>query len=137
MDYDHMESLAGDLFQVLESARNTPGLDIDGGFQNRPLASEKVTITYLFYPKKALDAVDTMPKSFKRGLGISNILASLDSQGKKVGIFLLAALNMKFSQVELQADIQKNMNPKGIEDFDGTLRALMKGELEEYVKNKS
>ena len=98
MDDSYAISLAGDLFNVIQSALSAK-LDLDDGFSNQPLATANMTITYSFYPKHMVDGAPGMPESFRKRLRDSNIMAAIVLGGKPVGVFLLCAIQQKFADI--------------------------------------
>ncbi|MGE4296984.1 MAG: hypothetical protein AB7E47_03055 [Desulfovibrionaceae bacterium] len=128
------EIIAADLFGVLDAAKAQEGLYVNAGFQNRPLESPGVTITYLFYPKDLLVRTPGMPDSFKKTLKQYNVLATVDGRGgKKLGIFLLCAFNKDFEEVKSVEEMVAGIHTKGLEEYGEVLRQALRADLNDHM----
>lgn len=134
MDENYTSSLASDLFNVIQSARNAD-LDLDDGFSNQPLSTANMAITYSFYPKQMVDGTPGMPEPFRKRLRNSNILAAIILGGKPVGVFLLCALQKKFSDVGSVNDLLEGMQSSDVEKYALALKKALKEDLVDNVTN--
>ena len=127
MDKEYIDSIAADLFAVLTSARES-GMDVDQGFQHKALEGS-VTITYMFYPGEFLARTPNMPDQFKRALKKFNVLAGVDKDGKKTGIFLICAMDVPFSKLSDESQMARSIWVKGFTDYDALVREALKADL--------
>ncbi len=132
MDDSYTTSLAGDLFNVIQSAQGAD-LDLDDGFSNQPLATANMTITYSFYPKHMVDSAPGMPESFRKRLRNSNIMAAIVLGGKPIGVFLLCALQQKFTEITSSEDLLQGMQAKDVENYAQALKKALKEDLVDNV----
>jgi hypothetical protein len=123
---NEMETLAADLFRVLETAREQ-GLDMDEGFVNKPLETPSMGIIYMFQPKASLAKTPGMPQDFKQRLKAYNVLAGLEQNGRPVGFYLVCTMAGPFSAVASAEDLTPHMQEKDVENFGlGVRQALTK-----------
>ena len=132
MDESYTSSLAGDLFNVIQSAQNA-NLDLDDGFSNQPLSTANMSITYSFYPKNMVDGAPGMPEAFRKRLRTSNIMAAIVLAGKPIGVFLLCALQKKFAEITTAEEILAGMQDKDVEKYAQTLKKALKEDLMDNV----
>lgn len=127
------ESLARDLFMVLTSARTQHDLDPDEGFSNQPLAGKACTITYLYFPKREIMRVPEIPSSFKQRLGAFNILATVDKGARRMGLFLLCALDMPFSKVDSENQVVEGLQHADVTKYADMVRELLTADLQAHM----
>ena len=128
----HKESIAGDLFQVLQSAREQ-GLEVNMGFEHRPFESRQLFISYLFQPKALLDSEAAMPPAFKKQLKAYNILGALGTGKRLTGVFLLAATDTAFSRIQDRQEILDCIQDQELERFSDGLRGALKQDLNQAM----
>jgi hypothetical protein len=124
----HEESLAADIFKMISTAGES-GLDLSQGFQNNAFSTPNLAVGYLFMPRESLLHVPGMPDSVKRRLKKSNILATIDIEGKKAGINLICALDKGFADVAGEEDILGGLDEAGVQDYREHLTRLFKDDL--------
>jgi hypothetical protein len=129
MDASYAESLAGDIHNMIVSAKGS-GLDLKGGFQSTPLNGPHIFLNYLFETKKHIENAPGMPETFKRKLKKSNVLATIDVGSRKVGIFVLCALDRDFDEEITQEDIVAGMNAGEVDRYAEILRETLKADLQ-------
>lgn len=132
MDDSYTSSLAGDLFNVIQSAQSAD-LDLDDGFSNQPLATANMSITYSFYPKHMLDGAPGMPDSLRKRLRSSNIMAAIVLGGKPIGVFLLCALQIQFAEVTSPEDLMRGMQDKDVEKYTQAVKKALEEDLVDNV----
>ncbi len=132
MDKTYLADLAGDIFNMIDSAKQS-GLDLQHGFQSTPLNGPHIFLNYLFQPKSQLKNIPGMPSSFRRRLKKSNVLATIDVGKTKVGIFALCALDKRFDKITSAEDVAGGMIPAEVETFGETLREVLKADLEQQT----
>lgn len=129
MDASYAESLAGDIHNMIVSAKGS-GLDLREGFQSTPLNGPHIFLNYLFESKKRIQGAPGMPEAFKRKLKKSNVLATIDVGSRKVGIFVLCAMSKGFEEEITQEDIAAGMNAGEVERYAEILRETLKADLQ-------
>ncbi len=136
MDDSYASSLAGDLFNVIQSAKESD-LDLDDGFSNQPLSTANMNITYSFYPKHMVDGAPGMPDSLRRRLRSSNVMAAIVLGGKPVGVFLLCAISKKFADLTSPEDLLEGMQAKDVEKYALALKKALQADLADNVTNSA
>ena len=122
------ESLAADIFKMIFSARES-GLDLTQGFQNSAFSTSNLAVGYLFMPGEELRKVPVMPADVKARLKESNVLATIDVEGKKAGINLICSLKMGFGAVTSEKDILDGLDEAGVRAYREHLTRLFKDDL--------
>lgn len=132
MGESHLDTLAHDLFSLIESARSS-NLDMADGFQSTPLNGPHVFLNYLFYPKDQLVKQGGVPKSFQQKLKKNNVLATIDLGDKKLGIYVLCAFDKEFAQIESPDELLEAMNKKDAALYSDTIREVLKADLAAHM----
>lgn len=128
MDQGYAETIASDIMQMLESARGS-GLDLNGGFQNDAFKAEHFAFGYLFYPRELLIQVPHLPQSVRRKVKKSNILGTVEIEGKKAGIHLVCSLNKGFNEIESAEDILAGINGRELMEFKEQIAGILHKDL--------
>lgn len=126
-DAAYAEAIAGDIFNMIAAARES-GLDLARGFQNEAMSTSRLTLRYLFYPRRALASVP-IPAQVRRRLKRSNVLGMIEMNGKPLGIHLLCALGAPFDEVGDREDVLAAIDPQGLAAYADQLRESMTEEL--------
>jgi len=129
MDASYAESLAGDIHNMIVSAKES-ALDLKDGFQSTPLNGPHIFLNYLFETKKRIQAAPGMPEAFKRKLKKSNVLATIDVGSRKVGIFVLCAMGKDFGEEISLEDVVAGMNQGEVARYAEILRETLKADLQ-------
>lgn len=135
MDKGYAESIASDIMQMLESAKDS-GLDLNSGFQNDAFTAEKFSFGYLFYPREMLLQIPHLPQSVRRKIKKSNILGVVDLEGKKVGIHLVCSLTKGFDEIESAQDIIEGINNKELMEFKEQIAGILHKDLVGNIEEK-
>ncbi|WP_320169089.1 hypothetical protein [Maridesulfovibrio sp.] len=136
MDNGYAESIASDIMQMLESARES-GLNMNSGFQNDAFKAEHFSFGYLFYPREMLLQVPHLPQSVRKKVKKSNILGLVDVEGKKVGIHLVCSLAKGFDDIESAEDILAGINGKELMDFKEQIAGILHKDLVGNIEDKN
>lgn len=124
MDESYAQLMADDLFGLIRAAAEQ-GLQVDRGFENRPVDNPSLRVIYIFQTKQNLMTAAGMTRSFSQRLKRFNILAAIIEQGKATGVFLLCPLSTPFSALASAEDLCKAMLPKDLDQYAGAVRAAM------------
>jgi len=135
MDKGYAETIASDIMQMLESAKGS-GLDRNSGFQNDAFTAETFSFGYLFYPRDMLLAIPGLPQAVRKKIKKSNILGTVDLDGKKIGIHLICSLNKGFDEVESAEDIIAGINNKELMDFKEQIAEILHKDLVVNIEEK-
>lgn len=135
MDNGYAETIASDVMQMLESAKES-GLDLNSGFQNDAFTAEKFSFGYLFYPREILLNIPNLPQAVRKKIKKSNILGIVDVDGKKVGIHLICSMTKGFDEVESAEDIIAGINKKELMDFKEQIAGILQKDLLGNVEKK-
>ncbi|WP_319778057.1 hypothetical protein [Maridesulfovibrio sp.] len=135
MDKGYAETIASDIMQMLESAKGSD-LDLNGGFQNDAFTAENFSFGYLFYPRDMLLAIPQLPQAVRKKIKKSNILGTVDLEGRKVGIHLVCSLNKGFDEIESAEDILAGINNKELMDFKEQIAGILQKDLVGNIEDK-
>ncbi|WP_027179584.1 hypothetical protein [Maridesulfovibrio bastinii] len=136
MDKSYAESIASDIMNMLESAREQ-GLDMQSGFQNDAFTSPDFKFGYIFYPREVLLGVPNLPQSIRKKLKKSNIMATVDVEGKKIGIHLICSLPIEFAEIKSAEDILSGINNKGLMDYKEQVASILAEDLNQKTPTES
>ncbi len=136
MDKGYAETIASDIMQMLESAKGSD-LDLNSGFQNDAFTAENFSFSYLFYPRGMLLAIPQLPQAVRKKIKKSNILGTVDLEGRKVGIHLICSINKGFDEIEGPEDIIAGINKKELMDFKEQIAGILHKDLVGNIEERT
>lgn len=136
MDKSYAESIASDILNMLENAKDQ-GLEMQTGFQNDAFTSPDFKFGYLFYPRELLLNVPNLPQNIRKKIKKSNILATVDIDGKKVGIHLICSLNTDFSDIASVEEIVAGINNKGMMDYKDQVAKILEKDFNQNAPTET
>ena len=127
---NYAQSIAGDLFRMIESAREQ-GVGIDNGFRNQAMSSPGMSLTYLFLNKADLLKVPALPGPVKKQVRRSNALAVIelaDAGGVKqtAGIHLIWSSAKPCSGIESEAEMLEGIQIPGLAAFTAQIKSVLR-----------
>ena len=136
MDKGYAETIASDIMQMLESAKGSD-LDLNSGFQNDAFTAENFSFGYLFYPRDMLLTIPQLPQAVRKKIKKSNILGTVDLEGRKVGIHLICSMNIGFDEIKGPEDIIAGINKKELMDFKEQIAGILHKDLVGNIEEKT
>ncbi|NLW81209.1 MAG: hypothetical protein GXY42_05990 [Desulfovibrionales bacterium] len=136
-DKNYAQSIAGDLFRMIQSAREQ-GVGVDNGFRNQAMSSQGMSLTYLFLNKNDLLQVPALPPQVKMQVRRSNALAVIevkDARGVKqtAGIHLIWSSPKPCSGVGSDAEMLDGIQIQGLAAFTSQLKSVLKNDIPRTV----
>lgn len=135
MDQSYAESIASDIMKMLETTKAS-GLDMNSGFQNDAFKSEHFLFGYIFYPRESLLNVPNLPQSVRKKIKKSNILGTVDVDGKKIGIHLVCSLPIGFDEITSEDQIMAGINEKELMEFKEQIAKILHKDLVGNIEGK-
>ncbi|WP_031485788.1 hypothetical protein [Maridesulfovibrio frigidus] len=135
MDKGYAATIASDIMQMLETTKAS-GLEMNSGFQNDAFKSETFMFGYIFYPREILMNVPNLPQSVRKKIKKSNILGTVDVEGKKVGIHLVCSLPVPFDEISSAEQIIEGINEKELMDFKEQIAKILHKDLAGNIEEK-
>lgn len=128
MDKSYAESIASDIMNMLSSAKEQ-GLEMQDGFQNDAFTRPDFAFGYLFYPKEILLEIPNLPQNVRQRLKKSNIMATVDVGGKKIGIHLICTLSKSFEEIDTAEEIVAGIYDKGLMEYKKQVAEILEKDL--------
>jgi hypothetical protein len=136
-DKSYAQSIAGDLFHMIQSAREQ-GVNVDRGFRNEALSSPGMSLTYLFLGKEDLLKVPALPPQLRKLVRRANALVTIelkDAGGAKstAGIHLIWASAKACSKIESEAELLGGIQVQGLAAFTNQLKSVLRNDMPRTV----
>lgn len=128
------ESIVGDIANMIKAAQES-GMELQAGFENKPLETSNVCIRYMFLPKAVL-ANMPMPQSEKQKLKTSNVLGTVDFDGKPVGVWLLCSMPVPFADAT-EDHVKQGAHKKGIIGFKDALTETFRNDFKKVEEDNA
>jgi len=130
---NYAQSIAGDLFHMIESAREQ-GVNVDEGFRNQAMSSPSMTLTYMFLTKSDLLKVPALPAQVKKQVRRSNAMAVIElatAKGVKqtAGIHLIWSSAKACSKIESEAEMLDGILVQGLAAFTAQIKATLRNDI--------
>ena len=128
MDESYARLMAEDLFGLIEEA-GKQGVQVDRGFENRPVDTPTLRVCYIFQTKQNLMQAAGMTRRFANNLKKFNILAAIIENGRATGVFHLCAFSQPFTKLPDAEAIFAAMRPKDMEGYTAAIRQAMSADM--------
>jgi len=130
---NYAQSIAGDLFHMIESAREQ-GVNVDAGFRNQAMSSPSMTLTYMFLTKNDLLKVPALPAQVKQQVRRSNAMAVIELANAKgvkqtAGIHLIWSSAKACSKIESEAQMLDGIQIQGLAAFTAQIKATLRNDI--------
>ena len=130
---NYAQSIAGDLFHMIESAREQ-GVNVDAGFRNQAMSSPSMTLTYMFLTKNDLLKVPALPAQVKQQVRRSNAMAVIElanANGVKqtAGIHLIWSSAKACSAIESETEMLDGIQIQGLAAFTAQIKATLRNDI--------
>ena len=136
-DKSYAQSIAGDLFHMINSAREQ-GVNVDRGFRNEAMSSPGMSLTYLFLGKEDLLKVPALPPQLRKTVRRANALATIelkDATGARrtAGIHLIWTSATACSKIESEAEMLGGIQVQGLAAFTNQLKSILRNDMPRTV----
>lgn len=136
-DKSYAQSIAGDLFHMIKSAREQ-GVNVDRGFRNEALSSPGMSLTYLFLGKEDLLKVPALPPQLRKLVRRANALVTIelkDAGGARrtAGIHLIWTSTKACSKIESEAEMLEGIQVQGLAAFTNQLKSVLRNDMPRTV----
>jgi stage V sporulation protein SpoVS len=140
-DKSYAQSIAGDLFHMIQSAKEQ-GVDVDKGFRNQALSSPGMTLTYLFLTKKDLLTVPAFPSQLKKHVRRANALAIIELAGpsgakQTAGIHLIWTSSKPCTGIESETEMLGGIQVQGLAAFTAQIKTVLRTDMPRTVGGES
>lgn len=140
-DKNYAQSIAGDLFHMIASAREQD-VNVDAGFRNQAMSSPGMALTYLFLGKNDLTKVPALPPQVKKQIRRSNALVTLeavDANGQKqtIGVHLIWGSAKACSEISSEAEMLDGIHVQGLGAYTAQLKTVLRNDIPRTVDEQN